>query len=264
MGLQLEVTSGRTLTIRGTKKVVRVVQRTNATTHSYTVQITLNASGFLPAKLPVILYEREGLSARFENMRGNYPNIHVYDSRSGLMGKDLAKEWMLQDFLPIVEPNSLLIIDSWPGYKEMIVLPQVTAKKLKIEILPPGSTPVLQPADVYFNRTFKHFVRRVSDKIRWRHSNFVLSVRKNLLTILDLTYNQFKAPMYQSFLQYSWYKAGYYPEHPAEFSTPVDYCLNFQGYMRCERDSCNQNFCFMRCSYCAMRLCFDHVINHRH
>lgn len=38
MALQLEVTSGRTLTLRGIKKVSRVVQRVNSTTRSYNLK----------------------------------------------------------------------------------------------------------------------------------------------------------------------------------------------------------------------------------
>lgn len=264
MGLQLEVTSGRTLTIRGTKKVVRVVQRPNATTHSYTVHITLNASGIIPDKLPVVLYEPRNPPQNLINEVQEFKNLHVYWSRSGWMGKEIAMHWMKNIFLPMVEPNSVLIIDSWKGYKEMTKMPEIAAKKLRIEILPGGSTGVLQPADVYFNRTFKHFVRTVSNKIRWRHLNFVLSVRKNLLTLLDLIYNQFKAPKYKPFLQYSWYRAGYCNEHPPQFQTPVEFCLHFKGYTKCEFDNCNRNFCLMRCSHCELHLCFDHVIHHRH
>lgn len=264
MGFQLENTSERSSKTRITKKVVHTVQRTDTTTHNYIVHITLNAAGFLPEKLTVILKERDGLPGNFKDIKENYRNLHVYDSRAGWTNKDLAKEWMLKDFLPMVEPNSVLIIDSWVGYKDMIGLAEVAAKGLKIEVLPPGSATVLQPADVYFNRTFKHFVRRVSDKIRWRHLDFVLSVRTNLLTILDLAYNQFKAPLFKSFLQYPWYKAGYHSDHPPEFSSPVEFCLHFKGFMKCESDSCTQNLCFMRCAYCAMHLCFDHIINHRH
>lgn len=39
---------------------------------------------------------------------------------------------------------------------------------------------------------------------------------------------------------------------------------NYQGYIKCERDDCNRNLCFMKCSYCALHLCFNHIINHRH
>lgn len=263
MGLQMEVSSGRTLTIRGTKKVVRVVQRPNATTHSYTVHITLNASGYLPEKLPTVLYEPSGIPRNFEQERENYDNLHIYWSRSGWMGKEIAKQWMSDLFLPMVEEESVLVIDSWSGYKDMLKMEAIAAKKLIIEVLPPGSTGTLQPADVFFNRTFKNFIRILSDRIRWRHLDFVIAVRRNLLCILDLTYNQFKAPRYNEFLKYSWYRAGYYNEHPLQFVTPVQYCLQFKGYAKCERDNC-PDFCFMRCSYCELYLCFSHGIDHRH
>lgn len=264
MGLQLEVVSGRTLTIRGTRKVVRKVQRRNATTHSYTVHITLNASGFVPDKLPVVLYEPGRIPLKFENEIAKHSNLHVFWSKSGWMGKDIAKQWMKDVFLPMVQPNSILIIDSWSGYNEMKQMTEISAKDLQIETLPPGSTGTLQPADVFFNRTFKNFIRLMSNKIRWRHIDFILSVRSNLLTILDLTYNQFKAPRYQYFLQYSWYRAGYFPEHPPQFQTPVEFCLQFKGYTKCEHDNCNTNLCFMRCIYCELYLCFNHILEHRH
>lgn len=78
MGFQLEVVSGRTITIRGVKKVIRVVQRQNATTHSYTVYITLNASGMIPNKLPVVLYEPTGVPQHFERDMQKLNNLHAY------------------------------------------------------------------------------------------------------------------------------------------------------------------------------------------
>lgn len=264
MGLQLEITSGRTLTIRGTKKVVRRVQRVNATTHSYTIHTTLNASGFIPQKLPVVLFERTGVPQYFQTEIEKHDNLVVYWSTSGWMGTEIAKKWMKDVFLPMVESNSILIIDSWNGFNEMKKMPELVAKNLQIETLPPGSTATLQPADVYYNRTFKNFIRLVSNKIRWRHNDFILSVRSNLLTLIDLTHNQFKAARYRPFLLYSWYRAGYFPEHPPEFLTPVQFCLQFRGYTKCERDNCNTGYCFMRCSYCELHLCFAHIIHHRH
>lgn len=77
------------------------------------------------------------------------------------MGKEIAKQWMTEIFLPTVESDSILIIDAWNGYKEM-------------KEIPAGSTAEIQPADVFFNRTFKHFIRRMSDKIRWRYPNYIL------------------------------------------------------------------------------------------
>lgn len=209
MGLQLEIPPGRALTIRGTKKVVRKVQRMNATTHSYTIHVQMNASGRLATKLPIVLYEPAGLPKRAKDSLPHYRNLHVYSSQSGLMGSAIAKQWMGEVFLNIVEKDSLLLIDAWTGYKQMLEMPEITAKNLKIIQLPPGSTSVLQPAYVYFNRTFKTMIRRVCNKERWHHNDNTLAKRENLLTILDMIWYQFKAPRFANFLKYAWYRAGY-------------------------------------------------------
>lgn len=262
MGLQLEIPPGRTLTIRGTKKVLRKVQRKNATSHSYTVHIQVNASGKLAPKLPVVLYEPVSMPKRAREQLDKFKNLEVYWSRSGLMGKEIAKLWMSNVFLKFVEDDSLLIIDSWTGYKEMMQLPEIGRKKLKIVQLPPGSTSVLQPTYVYFNRPFKDFIRKVCNKIRWQHNDFVIGKRENILQILDMLYHQCKADRFDNFLKYSWYRAGYIEEHPPEFETPVQYCLQYKGYAKCEADLCSK-FCFLRCAHCILHFCFEHALEHR-
>lgn len=263
MGLQLEIPPGRTLTVRGTKKVIRKVQRINATTHSYTVHIQMNANGQLCPTLPVVLYEPSDMPKRPRETLGDYENLQVYWSTSGKMGKDIAKDWMENVFLKHVAPNSLLILDSWNGYKEMMQMPEIQAKKLKIVTLPAKTTGRLQPADVYFNRPFKSLFRRICNKVRWRHNNFILSQRANLLSILDMLYYQCKAPRFQNLLKYAWYRAGFLKKHPDEFKTPIQYCLKFRGYMKCEAEAC-RNLCFFRCAYCGTHYCFKDILNHRH
>lgn len=203
MGLKLEIPPGRTLTIRGTKKVIRKVQRVNATTHSYTIHVQMNASGKLAS-----------------------------------------------------------VIDSWTGYKQMMQLPEITKKRLKIIQLPGGTTSALQPADVYFNRQFKDFIRKVCNKVRWQHNDFVLAKRENLLNILDMLWYQFRAPIFENMLKYPWYRAGYTQVHPPEFQTPAQFCLGFKGYSKCEADFC-PNFCFLRCAHCSLHFCFTDSLEHR-
>lgn len=265
MAVQQEVVSGRTLTIRGAKKVIRNIQRKNATTHSYTVHVTLNSGGFLAPKLPIVLYEpgKQGPPQDFQAQVEEFANLHVYWSSSGWMTSDIAVKWMVDIFLPMIENDSVLIIDAWKGFTEMKKHPELQAKNLSIHTLPEGSTSQLQPADVYFNRTFKHFIRICSDKIRRRHPEFTLAIRKNILILLDLVYNQFKSPRFKQFLLYSWYKSGYFAERPEEFQTPIQYCLRYLAYLKCETDFCNHH-CFMRCSYCELHFCFEHILHHRH
>lgn len=208
MGLQLEIPPGRTLTIRGTKKVIRRVQRVNATTHSYTVHIQLNASGKLSPVLAVVLYEPADVPKRAKESFENYHNLKVYWSKSGLMGAEIAKQWMEEVFLPNAEKDSVLIIDSWTGYKQMMQLPGIAAKNLKIVQLPPKTTSRLQPADVFFNRPFKNFIRRVCNKVRWLHNSYILARREHIRSLLDMLYYQFKAPRFENLLKYAWFRAG--------------------------------------------------------
>lgn len=83
MALQLEVISGRSLTIRGCKKLIRKVQRQNATTHSYTIHVTLRADGTIMDKLPIVLYLPAGEPKKLKMEVEQYHNLHVYSSKSG-------------------------------------------------------------------------------------------------------------------------------------------------------------------------------------
>lgn len=262
MGLQLELPPGRTVSVRLTKKVIQPVQRTNATTHSYTINVQMNASGELSAKLPVIVYEPAGLPKRAKKEIPNYQNLHVCWSKTGITGCEMAKQWMDEAILNIVDEESVLIIDSWAGYKQMMRMPRIAEKRVKIIQLPPNSASALQPADLYFNRSFKELIRRVFIKIRWQHNDFDLEKRANLLDIVDMIWFQCKAPRFKNFVKYSWYRAGYIQEHPPEFETPAQFCLDFQGYVTCEADSCS-NFCFLRCSHCGLHYCFKDALQHR-
>lgn len=124
--------SGRTLTIKGAKKVIRHVQRKPATTHSFTVHVVLRADGEMPKKLSIILHEPQGVPRDFEQRIAKYKNLSVRWSTSGWMTKELAQEWMLKDLLPIMPLGSCLIIDSWKGYKKMLALEEVNKKQLEI------------------------------------------------------------------------------------------------------------------------------------
>lgn len=145
----------------------------------------------------------------------------------------------------------------------MLQMPEIKAKKLKIIVLPAGTTWALQPADVYFNRSFKDLIRKFANKVRWQHNEFTLAVRANLLQILDMLWYQCLAPRFEPFLKYAWYRVGYIQEHPPEFETPAQFCFGFKGYVKCEADFC-PDLCFFRCAHCGKHYCFKHIMEHRH
>jgi len=59
-GFNKEVRSGRSLDFQGIRKVEKVVQSVNSTTHSYTVQPTVNADGEFVGPLLLVLSEPKG------------------------------------------------------------------------------------------------------------------------------------------------------------------------------------------------------------
>lgn len=261
MGLQLEIPPGRTLTIRGTKKVIRNVQRINATTHSYTVHIQMCASEKLSRKLPVVLYEPTDMPQRAIDQSPNYLNLEIYWSKSGLMGSEIAKLWMKDVFLKNVEHNSVLIIDSWTGYKKMLEMPQISAKKLEIyyRLAQPLNYNLLTfTLTVHSNTSSENYFAKFVGKIM---SSF-WQKRENLLSILDMIWYQCKAPRFESFLKYAWYRAGYTQEHPPEFKTPAQFCLGVKGYMQCEGESCTK-FCSLKCGHCERLFCFNDALEPR-
>lgn len=101
-------------------------------------------------KLPVVLYEPStgALPKKAKELLDNYPHLQVYAFRSGLMGSEIAKQWMEDVFLKNVEKNTVLIIDSWTGYKQMMQMPEIAAKKLKI-VQPPKKQLVVYSRPTY-------------------------------------------------------------------------------------------------------------------
>lgn len=83
------------------------------------------------------------------------------------------------------------------GYKKIIEMPEIAAKKLKIVQLPPKTTSSLQPADVYFIGQFKNlFVEYV---IKWMNNYFILYFENAVLSI-------FEALRFENLLNYAWFR----------------------------------------------------------
>lgn len=83
-GFQLEIHSGRTLATEGTKKIECIVQSISSTTHSYTIQPTINANGKLLSPLFIVLKEAKGeFGPRVEKELFRPENVLVTASKSG-------------------------------------------------------------------------------------------------------------------------------------------------------------------------------------
>jgi len=248
--------SGRTLDIQGEKRVQALALRPDATRHSYTIQPVIRADGLLHSPMLVCMYEPKGEPNIFMQQLGQFDNLDFVSTTSGMLNRDLVATW-LEKFLAKIDEGSLLLVDSWGGYKKGI---DEHAKNHKFEIIPPKTTGKVQPLDVFFNRQWKSFVRILSDKIRRTHKECIVSQRINLGRLISLTHFQFSAPRFIPFIQYAWHAAGYTKEKPQQFLTPPQYCLNFDVYEKC---ACN-SLGFIKCAYCENIICFDHAFMEQH
>lgn len=261
-GINLEIASNRTLQIQGVKRVEVVAQAISATTHSISIQPVISAAGELLSPLLVCFYEPGKVSdAKFKADLQEFTNLRCVKSTSGKFGSIHQEMWLRESFLPSAGENAVLIIDKWTGYNSAIELNEVKRSSLGVHRIPAGATGLIQVLDVNYNRQFKHFLRIVEEKILRHCPDFKISKRKNIAALISLIHKQFGAPRFRHYLQYGWYKAGYYQERPPAYETPVQYCLqNYQIGSKCE---CKK-ICFVRCAYCEKCLCFEHFVNTPH
>src|SRR5271154_6856906 len=102
-----------------------------------------------------------------------------------MMTKSLLQEFFEEVYFPHTSDKSLLLIDSWSTYNDMESIEYVRPlqKKLKIMKIPPKTTGIIQPLDVYFFRMWKDFVRKFSDRVLLENLPVLLYQRDNILKL---------------------------------------------------------------------------------
>jgi len=182
----------------------------------------------------------------------------VLPSTSGKLTSDLAAQWYKDIYLPIVNKQSILCLDSWTGQtRKKFDSVNTNGKDVKILTIPAGTTGMIQPLDVYGFRFWKNFVKHFSDSIILYNYDVNLHLRNNVLKIQSLTHNQFSSPRFINLFKYSWYKSGYISEKPPKCETPVTYC-----FKNCDTtcEYCDDN-AFFRCAWCTNFMCFKHFFD---
>uniref|UniRef100_A0A914PDG6 Transposase n=1 Tax=Panagrolaimus davidi TaxID=227884 RepID=A0A914PDG6_9BILA len=176
----------------------------------------------------------------------------------------MMKKWVKDIFLPNAAKNSVLLLDSWPGFNDAKEMPEIKKKKIDILTIPPKTTGKIQPLDVGFNRYFKLILRTLEDKIRRMHPEFKLSQRSNIGRLLNQVIEQISAPRYNSLIQHAFIKPGYFDREYKKYETPDSYCFNFAKIgARCELKNCKE-LSFIRCSWCEKHICFHHFLMSLH
>lgn len=197
---------GRTLAIQGEKKITAVAQILNALKHSFTIQPCVSAVGELMTPM-LVVFQIQNEPKKFTDEMKPYTNLFAKSSTSGLCDAAMEIEWFRQLMIPNSLRGSALLLDSWTGFNQSLALPEVR-QHLHVEVILPKTTSKCQPLDLYFNRPFKHMIRKISDKARLKHSAHILAIRENIAKTISLVHYQFTAPRFRPLIQYAWFSGG--------------------------------------------------------
>ena len=266
-GFQKELHSGRTLDFKGVKQVHASAQSVSATTHSYSIQPTISKSGKLLSPLFIVLQENTGdFGPRVKKTLFSASNIYVRASQSGKLTKEDLKVWFQDVFFPAANQHSVLLVDSWDTYKDKAMIRSVTPANKQLEILtiPPKTTSMVQPLDVYGFRLWKSFVRKFSDRVVLDDLDVELFQRNNILKLQSLVHHQFSSPRFENFIKYSWFASGYIDDHPGQFDNPVEFCFNILDKSCSRLDLDCSDGSFIVCSWCKDSFCFNHYFINPH
>lgn len=285
-GFLKEFSSSRTLSNIGEKKTFVQVTSKSKNTHTYTIMPAITSSGELLSPLYVCLQETTGdefgpiVSAQLK--KNVPPNLHVSCSKSGKMSKKHMRTWAEKCARPNVSANgrTLVMLDSWSGQSReftqqlfddiryAILSEQEEhpedcqcAEEMEITVspIPPGTTALCQPNDVFFLRQWKVLVRAIYDRISL-DSIPIPQDRMFLLTVQSLVHNQLQAKIFNDMIRYAFQRAGYQVPHVENFKAVNQVCFAFTDEeVECEADECPESI-FIKCAHCQKCLCLEHFL----
>lgn len=256
-GFNIQLLSNRTLETKGSGKVEIRIEQQHSATHSYTIQPTISADGDLIAPLYIVLQETGG--AFGPNVQRNifrHDEVFASASSSGKVTKGHIKEWFLKVYFPNVGNKTLLVGDALNSYKDRTEINNAKPahKEYTMEILPKGTTGMVQPLDIYFFRLYKAFTRRITDYMNMHHADVLMHLRNNILKLQTAVHFQFRSPRFKNCIKFAWHKSGYINESvnhiaPRQFCFDLD---NIPDWTDCDRPA------FIRCGWCKEYLCSEH------
>lgn len=249
----------RTLEFKGTQQVTGRVQSQGAMTHSYTIQPTVSMDGTLMTPLFIVLQEKDGVFGPIvSETMFKHPEIHPVASTSGKVTNAIIDGWTSDIFFKKAGSKSLLIVDALKMYNRNRINERKPENAVvELQVIPEGTTGMIQPLDVGGFRSIKAFMRNISDHVLVESIEFSLFQRDNILRLWTLIHNQFRSPRFKAFLRYAWHKAGY-TDIRIPYDAPVQFCFD-KGIEMCSEAACG-HYRLIKCGWCKRDLCFDHFI----
>jgi len=258
-GMPYEIYSNRTLSHRGERSTFSHVQSMSSTKHSFTAMVLISADDKLADKTLLCLQEIGGrFGPEVERRLYRPPNIALTCTRSGLSTDSTYKWWVDTVLANNIRPDqkSLFIADSWAPHRNVENYEALVSHgdEFRYEIIPPQTTSMCQPLDVYFNRQLKNLDRMITHPLRTkfgqRHSVFQ---RNTAIRIMSLIQFSLSAPIFEPMIRYSFLKSGLIDQEREEFKSANQVC-RVQSVATCYNFACDERV-DMRCAWCANSFC---------
>lgn len=262
-GFKIENNSGRTLEQKGLKQIEIAYQQSKSATHSYTVQPVISAKGKLFPKFLVVLPEQAGqFVVRVGQRMFKHQMIVARANRSGIVTKEIIRDFYDLIFYPNCGEQCLLLYDSLPAYKDQTYYDEVRPDHIDchVETIPAGTTGQVQALDVGFFRSYKSFHLNLTHFTLLKCRDILVYNRDNILRLILATHIQFCAPRFEVFIRHCFVQSGYLKRLKKDhFEDPREYCFhqNVRRHM-CNYDACEEK-AMLRCAWCEKYICMRHL-----
>lgn len=256
IGFQYEMHRDRTLSDIGERSTfVRAVNQ-RAISHSYTVQPLINMAGKIASTFMIVFQERTGsFGPRVWSNLVKPANVYITCSKSGKVEAPILREWTEKCLSPAVTDKACLIVDSFATHRIDDIF-SVPGKQIRIKILPPGSTSLIQPLDVLIFRQWKMFVKNFAERVLLDEIDIDLHDRNVIIKLHTIIHNQLRAPLFQPLISNAWARAAY-PVEKTFYNTFTDSIFDETGSF-CGSSTCRKGS-FILCAHCRTHLCLEHL-----
>lgn len=227
-------------------------------------------------------------------------NIKVFASKSGKMSTSLMKDWLADVLVPAhdenigpddghteiydysennigtmaIDDNSfdgsrsgksnvLILMDSWSGQTNADFQARLRENYIEPFIIPKLTTSELQPLDITFNRQYKKFLKRITERALYENLIRNITSREGIIKVHAYIWDQFSSSQYQDMLRYAWRKADINFVNQELVSGPPprmvqDIQFEFDLASRCEFNCSNK--AFIRCAHTGKLACLKHFL----
>lgn len=255
-GVPYELARNRTLNTIGDKYIYCKVKSKASMMNSFTAMIVITADGSVWPKTLLCMKEPNGRFGDHVNATVYRPqNVELTCTRSGKFTSSTFEYWVdtiLTHAIPDDE-KSLMILDSWAPHKNIQNFSAIEGRNFELHIVPPGTTPLCQPLDVYFNRQFKDLMKYIHHKIRLRATEGGCLDRNAVICAVSLALFIMSAPRFKAMVRYAFIKSGLMEAPREPFVRPLEAC-RIVGPTECDSEYCSSYANFL-CPWCEKTRC---------